>query len=312
MLYLVEVVKKKQRLLGSSKTELKLLATQGNNKNNNKSWNPIAGEQKIAIDEAYDFGEGMLAIANFSKDWQIQGNLEPASRYLIKILQDTEFLLEKLKQQEEEIEQWKQSLHYQLQELNGREEELEKRLEYINQREEELAPSSEQNQSHEVAREDVKKKIASRQPLGTILQQADLVTANQIDVALEHQSEYPDLRIGEILALRGWIKLETADFFAEQWSSLLQQQPKQPLGYYLQKATLLNEEQVSELLSEQTKIEKRIGVNLRLGAIAVLKGWLKRSTLDYFLKHLFPEHQSESALSKIERKCGSPHAQFTA
>ncbi|NJM86696.1 MAG: hypothetical protein HC847_05305 [Hydrococcus sp. RU_2_2] len=145
-----------------------------------------------------------------------------------------------------------------------------------------------------------KKTLASRQPLGKILQQADLVTANQIDVALEHQSEYPDLRIGEILALRGWIKLETADFFAEHWSNLLQQQPKQPLGYYLQKATLLDEEQISELLSEQTKIEKRMGVNLRLGAIAVLKGWLKQSTLDYFLKHLFPEHQSESALSKIE------------
>ncbi|NJQ98496.1 MAG: hypothetical protein HC784_14705 [Hydrococcus sp. CSU_1_8] len=268
-------------MLGSSKTELKLLACQNNNKNNNKSWNSVAGDQKIALDETYDFGEGTLAIANLSKDWQIQGTLEPASRYLVKILQDTELLLDKLKQQEEEIEQWKQSLHYQLQELNNREEELEKRLEYIDQRAEELVAfdlydNPNENtyfpaRDNEAAREEAKKTLASRQPLGKILQQADLVTANQIDVALEHQSEYPDLRIGEILALRGWIKLETADFFAEHWSNLLQQQPKQPLGYYLQKATLLDEEQISELLSEQTKIEKRMGVNLRLGAIAVLK-----------------------------------------
>lgn len=299
MLYLVEVTKKKQRILGNSKTELKLLACQGNNKGNNKSWSSIAGEQKIAIDEAYDFGEGTLAIANFSKDWKITGTLEPASHYIVKILQDTEFLLEKLKQQEEEIEQWKQSLHYQLQELNNREEELEKRLEQIEQREEAI-PLARQERNSDAAREEAKITIASRQPLGTILQQAGLVSANQIDVALEHQSEYPDLRIGEILALRGWIELETADFFAEQWSSLLQQKPKQPLGYYLQKATLLDEEQVSELLSEQTEIERRMGVNLRLGAIAVLKGWLKRTTLDYFLKHLFPEHQSESPLSRIE------------
>jgi hypothetical protein len=318
MLYLVEVVKKKQRLLGSSKTELKLLACQSNNKNNNKSWSSIAGEKKIALDETCDLSEGTLAIANFSKNWQLQGTLEPASRYVVKILQDTEFLLEKLKQQEEEIEQWKQSLHYQLQELNNREEELEKRLDYIDQKAEELtlldlqdSPDKEMCaatdesldfhlRSNEAAREEFKKTLASRQPLGSILQQADLVSANQIDIALEHQAEYPDLRIGEILALRGWIKLETADFFAQEWTNLLQQQPKQPLGYYLQKATLLDEEQVRELLSEQTKIEKRMGVSLRLGAIAVLKGWLKRSTLDYFLKHLFPEQQSESALSKIE------------
>jgi hypothetical protein len=298
MLYLAEVKKKKEGLLGGSKTELKLLACQSSN----KSWSPVVGEKKIGIDEAHHFGNGALVTVNFSKNWQIQGKLESASHQLVKLLQDTAVIWEKFKNQQEEIEHWKQSLSYQLEELNRREEELERRLEQIEQMEEELKLLQQQYQVDNGTREEVKKIIASRQPLGVVLQQADLVSANQIEVALKHQSDYPNLRIGEILALRGWIKLETADFFSEHWSSLVQEKGDQPLGYYLKKAALLDEEQIDQLLNEQTKLGAQIKVKLRLGAIAVLKGWLKQTTLDYFLEHLFPESQSESPLFRIEER----------
>ena len=132
-------------------------------------------------------------------------------------------------------------------------------------------------------------------PLGNILQEADLISASQIDVALKDQNFNGELRIGEILALRGWLKQETADFFAQKWPELLQKQQHMPLGHYLKAAGLLDEEQISLLLNEQ----KQIG--LRLGALAVLKGWLKPSTLEFFLKYICPERQSEAPFMERDR-----------
>lgn len=134
--------------------------------------------------------------------------------------------------------------------------------------------------------------FSSSKPLGNILQEADLVSASQIELALQDQTCYRDLRIGEILALRGWLKQETADFFVEQWPALLQQKRQMPLGYYLRAAGLLDEQQLRLLLSEQGRI------GLRLGALAVLKGWLKPTTLEFFLKYLCPDRQSESPFTQ--------------
>lgn len=132
-------------------------------------------------------------------------------------------------------------------------------------------------------------------PLGNLLQEADLVSPAQVEVALQDQNNYYDLRIGEILSLRGWLQQKTADFFVKQWPVLVQKRRQQPLGFYLQAAGLLDEEQISILLSEQEQI------GLRLGALAVLKGWLKPTTLEFFLKNLCPEHQSESPFVQKDR-----------
>ncbi len=123
-------------------------------------------------------------------------------------------------------------------------------------------------------------KTSALQLLGEVLQQAGLVTNEQIEMALWEQSQSNYRRIGEILALRGWIPLKTADFFAEQWSQLLKQKPKQLLGQYLKQAGLLDEEQVRDIIKEQEK------TSLRFGEIAVLKGWLKESTINFFLENL--------------------------
>jgi hypothetical protein len=119
--------------------------------------------------------------------------------------------------------------------------------------------------------------------LGEILQQADLVTEKQILLALWEQGQFQNFKIGEILALRGWIDGKTADFFADRWPDYLVGEKCHPLGYYLQEASLLTEEQIAKILTEQEALW------LRFGTVAVLKGWLKQTTLDFFLRHLFPE-----------------------
>ncbi|HAC63084.1 MAG TPA: hypothetical protein DCF68_05975 [Cyanothece sp. UBA12306] len=121
--------------------------------------------------------------------------------------------------------------------------------------------------------------------LGELLVKADLITLKQLAKVLEDQAKYPEFRLGEILTIRGWIKRETVDFFAEKWSDCLQEQQKYRLGEYLQQADLLNDRQIKAILYEQ----KRLG--LKFGDVAVLHGWIKPTTLDFFLKNLFWEHQ---------------------
>ena len=119
--------------------------------------------------------------------------------------------------------------------------------------------------------------------LGIILLEADLVSVAQIEVALHDQVHSPNLRLGEILAIRGWIKQETADFFAQDWPDLIKQKSRKRLGWYLQQAALLKEEDINKILDEQ-----RV-TGIRFGTVAVLQGFLKSTTLDFFLMYLFPK-----------------------
>ncbi len=134
--------------------------------------------------------------------------------------------------------------------------------------------------------------------IGEILQQADLVSKAQIEVALLDQKRYQDLelghlKIGDIFALRGWIKQETTDFFVQRWKTLLTQEEKQPLGYYLRQAALLDEQQISYLLAEQQKSKRK----LRLGELAYLQGWLKLKTVNYFVENLSPKLSNSKELT---------------
>jgi hypothetical protein len=48
------------------------------------------------------------------------------------------------------------------------------------------------------------------------------------------------------------------------------------LDYYLQQAALLDEKQIKIILQEPKQLW------VRFGSVAVLKGWLKQETLDFF------------------------------
>lgn len=122
-------------------------------------------------------------------------------------------------------------------------------------------------------------------PLGAVLEQAGLVSSTQVEIALKEQPQYQELRIGEILARHGWIKSETAEFFAQRWPTLQNQRRQQPLGQYLKEAALLTEAQIQEILAEQ----KRTG--RKFGEIAVFKGWVSKRTIEFFLNVLSPEQK---------------------
>jgi hypothetical protein len=123
-------------------------------------------------------------------------------------------------------------------------------------------------------------KNSASEPLGLVLQKADLVSAEQVNVALSAQKKADRRRLGEILAAKGVIKQETADFFAQIWPNLFDRPQTEPIGQYLKAAALLDEEQIEIILEEQ----KLTGD--KFGTIAVLKGWLRQNTIDFFVEHL--------------------------
>jgi hypothetical protein len=117
-------------------------------------------------------------------------------------------------------------------------------------------------------------------PLGAILQQANLISPAQIQLVLQDQKIYTDLKIGEILALRGWVKQETSDFFVRDWLKILNDTNRRPIGYYLKQAGLLDETQIETILEEQKRLW------MRFGALAVLQGCVKQGTVDFFLEYV--------------------------
>ncbi|MEN9518051.1 MAG: hypothetical protein RLZZ381_639 [Cyanobacteriota bacterium] len=125
-------------------------------------------------------------------------------------------------------------------------------------------------------------KFITFKPIGTILQEADLITTPQLEVALRDQAYYEDMRLGEILALRGWIKQDTADFFVQDWFKLVNNRINHPIGFYLNKAGLLSESDIQKILKEQSEN------SLRFGDAAIKQGLLKPNTVNFFLQNLFP------------------------
>ncbi|AFZ47906.1 hypothetical protein Cyast_1953 [Cyanobacterium stanieri PCC 7202] len=132
--------------------------------------------------------------------------------------------------------------------------------------------------------------------IGELLLEAALITESQLEVALADQSHCFKLKLGEILALRGWLKSQTADFLVEIENKKAAKIYKKeyPIGYYLKKAGLLNSEQIDAILQEQ----KHLGI--KFCETAVLKGFLKEQTAEYLLKFLLVKDNkiSHSFISK--------------
>ena len=149
MLYLAEVIQKKGGIIGGGKSELKLLACQRSEQN----WS-AASDEAIQSDEAGRFSPGTLLLVDLTANKQVQ-RVQEAGRPLVSILQNFSRLQEKFKNQEDEIEQWKQSLTYQSQELNRREMEMETRREQLQQLEEDFEQLEQQRQQFETTRDEI-------------------------------------------------------------------------------------------------------------------------------------------------------------
>lgn len=127
-----------------------------------------------------------------------------------------------------------------------------------------------------------------KKTLGEILQEAGLVSPYQIKSALLNQITHPNLRIGEILAQQELIKPETANFFVQDWSNIILEPEKNAIGYYLRQAGILNSAQIELILAQQ----RLSGV--RFGTVAVFQGFMRSTTLDFFLENLFPDESHRS------------------
>ena len=149
MLYLAEVIQKKGGIIGGGKSEFKLLACQRSEQN----WS-AASDESIQSDEASRFSPGTLLLVDLTANKQVQ-RVQEAGRPLVSILQNFSRLQEKFKNQEDEIEQWKQSLTYQSQELNRREMEMETRREQLQQLEEDFEQLEQQRQQFETTRDEI-------------------------------------------------------------------------------------------------------------------------------------------------------------
>ena len=136
-------------------------------------------------------------------------------------------------------------------------------------------------------------------PLGLALQSAGLISEQQLQKALELQSKYTQMKLGEILVLQEDIKAKTIDFFVTKRPKIASQDRQLPIGYYLKDASLLNSRQIETILQEQKKTQQKFG------DIAVQKGWIKRDTIDFFLKTLFcksPQSMSLGILEEYDKK----------
>ena len=151
-----------------------------------------------------------------------------------------------------------------------------------------------------------------KKPLGQVLAQAGLISDFQIRKALDIQSKDDQVRFGTILVSQGILKQKTVEFFAEELPALSQESEIQPLGYYLQEAALINKQQIEILVEEQ----KQTG--MLWGELVLQKGWLKKKTINFFLKYLGEKERNLDFLSPsnraiikylhLENKAASPYS----
>ena len=153
--------------MGGVETKLKLIACQ----RNDKSWS-LVGNEFITTDQADIFGEGALVVLDLGVNRQIQGRIESASQKIIGILKNFSRLLEKTKDQEQEIAQWKESLTIQSEELSRQKIEMETRFEQVEQMEEEFKQFEQQREEIASAKAEAEQIKADFEAKSTELQGA--------------------------------------------------------------------------------------------------------------------------------------------
>ncbi|MEL7405390.1 MAG: hypothetical protein AAFN00_00285, partial [Cyanobacteria bacterium J06558_2] len=136
--------------------------------------------------------------------------------------------------------------------------------------------------------------LKNQVPLGILLTNADLISYKQLQDALKIQSQYREMKLGEILILQAGLRAKTIDFFVNQWQENIIQGQQFPIGHYLKDAALLNQSQVQTILQEQKNNSQKFGV------IAAKKGWIKQKTVNFLLNSLTQPTQSFVSLRSLE------------
>lgn len=138
-----------------------------------------------------------------------------------------------------------------------------------------------------------------RLPMGQVLQDAELLSPDQVRMILATQAEIKaqaqTRRFGELVVDRGWLPPETVNFFADQYPILGKAQHSQPIGQYLKAAALMDDDQIRTILTEQDLYGGRFG------EIAVMKGWVPKGTVNLLLNpQSMPSKENTSRPNKME------------
>ncbi|ESA38236.1 hypothetical protein N836_32935 [Leptolyngbya sp. Heron Island J] len=133
--------------MGGNRAEFKLLACERSEQN----WSAVSGDELVPAPDDAGYGSGALILIELSNGRQVQRHYE-AGRQLVSILQNFSSLNKKFKTQEDEIEQWKESLTYQSQALNQRELELDTREDEVKQAAADLAQLEAEKEELEASR----------------------------------------------------------------------------------------------------------------------------------------------------------------
>lgn len=144
-------------------------------------------------------------------------------------------------------------------------------------------------------------KPQNSKPIGQILQQANLLSPDQVATVLQEQAKqkHQHQRFGDILVRLGWLNPKTVDFFAEELPRLAATGYRQPLGHYLKSAGLLTDAQINAILNYQAQ------TGMRFGEIAASKGWVKQETINFILSYISPS----SILVQVEASANSTQRQ---
>ena len=134
-----------------------------------------------------------------------------------------------------------------------------------------------------------------QKPIGINLQNAGLLSSQQVNRILREQRENPHKRFGDFVVAKGWLKAETINFFINEFPKLARNKRKLPLGQYLKAAKLISDRQIETILEQQKQ------TNLLFGEIAVDRGWVKPSTINFCL---------ETLTTKSSRKFTEPFIRF--
>jgi len=112
--------------------------------------------------------------------------------------------------------------------------------------------------------------------LGDLLEEATLISQEQLAAALDEQRRYR-LLLGEVLLQKRWVHWRTVEFFLQHFFKNQAVTRKHLIGEYLQMAGLVTKEQ----LAEAFRIHRR--QHVYFGHALVQQGYLKPEVLQFFL-----------------------------
>lgn len=118
-------------------------------------------------------------------------------------------------------------------------------------------------------------------PLGMLLNHAGLLSDEELSLILKTQKEKNyEVKLGKITENFGLLSQETITFFAEELPQIIESNEIMRVGYYLQKAHLINPSQIEDLRQKQQELSTK----KKLSKLIVEEGYISEKTLDWFIE----------------------------